>query len=520
MKRSRGSGNRAGIAAGIAGVCLLLVTVPYAEETAAVEAGERQPAVAGQFYPNDPVKLEAAIKAYMKDARPARTARPVAIVAPHAGYIYSGQIAADAYHQAVGHDYDLIVILGTNHTTGGFGGVSVYPDSGYRTPLGLAEIDTEVAAKLTAADTALTFRPAVHDREHSVEVQVPFVQVLFPKAKIVPMVIGHPDLELCERLGGALAKVLEGRRALIVASSDFSHYPEYDDAVETDRAVLEAVAALDPAHLDKTIRAQMRRGVRGLSTCACGEGPILAAQFAARALGATRGVVVSYANSGDTAVGDRSRVVGYGAVVFTTGEGGPDTGALKRSAVEPGTAPLDPAAHETLLAFARATIDRFIASGTAPLARDLPSSVCRKQGAFVTLKKEGRLRGCIGHRADDTPLCQVVGAMALQAAFNDRRFSPLEPGELADVEIEISALTPLARVTGPDDVVVGRDGVMLVKDEHGAIFLPQVAVERGWERDEMLDRLCRKAGLPEGSWREGADLYTFQAEVFNESGGG
>jgi AmmeMemoRadiSam system protein A/AmmeMemoRadiSam system protein B len=398
--------------------------------------------------------------------------------------------------------------------------VSIYPDSGYRTPLGLAEIDIEVAAKLTVADEAFGFRPAVHDREHSVEVQVPFVQVLFPDAKIVPMVIGRPDLELCERLGRALAKVLDGRRALIVASSDLSHYPNYDDAVKTDHAVLEAVAALDPGHLRETIRGQMRRGVKGLSTCACGEAPILAAQYAARALGATRGVVVSYANSGDTVAGDRSRVVGYGAVVFTTGEGGPDTGALKRSAVEPRTSPLDDASHEVLLAFARATLDRFITTGTAPLARDLPPEVCRGQGAFVTLKKEGQLRGCIGHRADDTPLCQIVGAMALQAAFNDRRFPPLEPGELAEVEIEISALTPLARVAGPDDVVVGRDGVMLVKDDRGAIFLPQVAVERGWERDEMLDRLCRKAGLPEGSWREGADLYTFQAEVFNESDGG
>ena len=199
MRRSRGSGSRLGLA----GASLLLVAVALAGESGEIEIGERAPAVAGRFYPGDPVKLEAAIQAYMKDARPAKTDRPIAIVSPHAGYVYSGQIAADAYRQAVGHEYDLVVILGTNHTTAGFAGVSIYPESGYRTPLGLAEVDSEVAAKLTAADDAFTFRPAVHDREHSVEVQVPFVQVLFPEAKIVPLVIGRPDPELCERLGRA-----------------------------------------------------------------------------------------------------------------------------------------------------------------------------------------------------------------------------------------------------------------------------------------------------------------------------
>jgi AmmeMemoRadiSam system protein A len=135
----------------------------------------------------------------------------------------------------------------------------------------------------------------------------------------------------------------------------------------------------------------------------------------------------------------------------------------------------------------------------------------------VTLKKKGQLRGCIGHMAEDTPLAQVVGAMAIQAAFNDRRFRPVLENELADIEVEISVLTPAKPVSGPEEIVIGRDGVILAKRGRSAVFLPQVATEQGWSRDEMLEQLSKKAGLPSGSWKEGAQFKTFQAEVFHES---
>jgi AmmeMemoRadiSam system protein A len=139
------------------------------------------------------------------------------------------------------------------------------------------------------------------------------------------------------------------------------------------------------------------------------------------------------------------------------------------------------------------------------------------QGAFVTLKQHGKLRGCIGHMAEDRPLCHTVGRMALQAAFNDHRFSPLKASELEEIEIEISVLTPLHPVDGPTHIVVGQDGVMIRKSNRSAVFLPQVALEQGWNREELLTRLCQKAGLPDHAWHEGATFYTFQAQVFNES---
>ncbi len=479
----------------------------------------RKPIAAGKFYPKEKEYLSKAVKTYMKSAKPALGKRPIAIISPHAGYIYSGQICADAFSQAAGFDYDLVVILGTNHTFGGFSKVSIYPQGGYETPLGIAKIDQQIVGELTAMHTDFTFEASVHQREHSIEVLVPYVQVLFPNAMILPAVVGQGDLDLCRRFGHALAKILSCRKdlkTLIVASSDLSHYPSYQDAVRVDRATLKAICDLDPEAVQEIIRKQMNEGIFNLKTCACGEASILAAMVAAGNLGANCARLVSYANSGDTAIGNRDRVVGYGAVSFFK------TNACEKSDLperghesEPGE--LDPKDRQTLLNIARTSMEQFLSCRIIPMVRDLPPALKFHQGAFVTLKKNGHLRGCIGHLAQDRPLGQVVSSMALQAALNDRRFDNVTYQELPDIEIEISVLTPFKKVGSPGEIRVGRDGVMLEKDWRKAVFLPQVAVEQGWSRQEMLDNLCRKAGLADGSWRNGAQFYTFQAQVFSES---
>jgi len=501
-----------------AALCALLLLAPVRDAApATADGGIRPPAVAGQFYPADPDKLAKAVDSFIGDARKASGGRPVAIVCPHAGYIFSGQIAADAFNQAAPYHYDVVVILGTNHTTAGFDGVSVYLGDGFETPLGVARIDRELTQRLIALDDDVTFEPAVHRKEHSVEVQVPFVERLFPDARIVAAVVGAPDLDLCRRFGDALAKALAGRRALIVASSDLSHYPAYDDAVRVDHATLAAIAAFDPDSLDAAFRAPMG-DVPNLLTRACGAGPILAATVAARALGATRARVVSYANSGDCSVGDRSRVVGYGAVAFAAGEGPrPASTPAKDGAGADTGARLNDDDKRTLLRYARSTIERYLTTDTAPLLRPA-GALTRRQGAFVTLREHGGLRGCIGHMSDDLPLAQVVGYCALQAAFNDRRFAPVTLDELGDIDIEISLLTPFERVGSYRDIVIGRDGVLIEKDGRSAVFLPSVAVEQGWGRDEMLAHLCQKAGLSGDAWKTGMTFYTFRAEAFDEDG--
>ncbi len=389
------------------------------------EGGEvRPPVVAGKFYPESAAVLKAAIEKFMKGAAPAQAQTPLAIVVPHAGYIYSGQICADGYNQVRSGAYEVVVILGTNHTAPDLRKIALYPGAGFRTPLGTAPVDEEIVAALIAASPDCKADKAPHVREHSIEVQVPFVQVLFPQAKIVPAVVGMADIGLYTRFGAALAKVLKGKRALIVASSDLSHYPSAADAEIVDRKTLAAVASLDPAALHNTIRAQMARRIRGLDTCACGEAPIMAAMAAAKALGAKGGRVVSYANSGDLPIGDRERVVGYGAVVFAAGLERDQAASETPAAADQTLSPTD---KKALLAFARETISRYLTTQMVPLPSGFSPAALEPRGVFVTLKKRGHLRGCIGRMVPDRPLAKLVGAMALQSAFEDPRFRPVTP---------------------------------------------------------------------------------------------
>lgn len=472
----------------------------------------RQPVVAGQFYPADPDKLRLTVETFLDAAcDPGTLEAPVAIIAPHAGYLYSGQIAADAFSAVRDADPETVVVLGTNHRAPGFDGFAVWPRGGFRTPLGVAPIDETLSRTLLDADPECVVHDAAHLQEHSIEVQVPFVQTLFPNASLMAIVVATVDPEKCRRFGEALAATVQGRKVLIVASSDLSHYPAYADAQKSDGAVVDAICSMNPDTVHRTIKRLERSGISGLGTCACGQGPIMAVMTVARELGATHAIRVSQANSGDLIVGDRDRVVGYAAVAFAQGV---DTPVKKNR--EASIDGLNQADKRALLALARQTIGQYLATDTLPLVRGFQPEAGVPRGAFVTLKKNGVLRGCIGHMAEDMPLCRCVSAMALQAAFADRRFPQVRLEEMPEIDIEISALTPMQRVSGPEAIVVGQDGVQIRKRGHSAVFLPQVAPEQGWTRDEMLDHLCLKAGLTAGCWRSNTEFYVFQAEVFGE----
>ena len=490
--------------------------------TAGCRAGDksvmvREPAVAGQLYPADSTELRLAVTRYLGQAIPKRVDETLAIIVPHAGYVYCGQIIADAFKQAQDRPCDLVVILGTNHTAAGFRDISVYSRGRFKTPLGEVTIDEEAARRLLEADNDCVFDPSVHAKEHSVEVEIPFVQCLFPKAMILPLVIGDPNLEKCTRLGKTLASILRDRKVLIVASSDLSHYPDYENSKRVDRETLKAVAMLDAQAVASTAAMQMSENVPALVTCACGEGPILAAITAAKDLEAKSGIVISYANSGDASVGNYGRVVGYGAVALSAADTGVDTVAVQQVPPSGSTTPLSRDDEKALLGLARESIEWYLTCKTAPLPRGFSAAANIKEGAFVTLKENGELRGCIGHMAEDMPLCHNVGSMALAAAFEDTRFHPVTKDELRQIKIEISALTPLKKVSGADQIRLGTDGVVIRKSDHSAVYLPQVATEQGWTREEMLNHLCLKAGLPTEAWRTGTQFYTFQAIAFSEA---
>lgn len=474
----------------------------------------RKPVFADQFYPADPVKLKKALEDYFKDAVVKNTGKPAALIAPHAGYIFSGQIAADAYNQARNFKYDLVIILGTNHTTAGFNKIGIYPGDAYSTPLGEAIIDKQTAEALIQSDDDCVYNSEVHAKEHSIEVQLPFIQYLFPGVKILPMVIGIPDKDMCEEFGRVLAGIIKDKNPLIVASSDLSHYPSYDDAEKVDKQTLQEIIKMSPGNLSSKIQKQMSGDVPNLVTCACGECPIIAAMTAAKELGAGTGTIISYANSGDSIVGNKDRVVGYGAVVFSDKK--VEEGTNENINAGSKTFELSESNKKALLEFARKTITQYLNTGTVPAARGFDPILENKMGAFVTLRKHHELRGCIGYMMEDLPLCRVVGAMALQAALNDTRFLPVTIDELQDIEIEISVLTPYKEIKSIDEIELGKDGVLLKKGGRQSVFLPQVATEMGWNKIEFLENLCRKAGLSSDSWKD-AQLFTFQAKIFEES---
>ncbi len=474
----------------------------------------RRPVFADKFYPGDSTKLTNAIKAFLNEARPRAIDTLMAIIVPHAGYIFAGQIIADAYNQVKENEYDVIVVLGTNHTTAGFEEIGVYPKGAFATPIGMSVIDNKLADELMKEDADVVTNLAVHAQEHSIEVQLPFIEYLFPRAKILPLIVGSPDIDMCAKFGKVLAGVLKGKRALIVASSDLSHYPGFDDAIKVDNTTLKTIARMDITEIKSEMEGQLDRNIPQLVTCACGEAPILAAVAAAKALSADRASIVSYTNSGYTPAGAADRVVGYGAVVL--GKGSASTMVDSGSIVVDSSYVLSSSDKRSLLKYARQTLERIFSTSTVPLPRDFNPLLNLKRGAFVTLNKNGELRGCIGTMTEDRPLSTLVGAMALQAAFNDPRFNPLTEQELSQVEIEISVLTPYKQVDSADDIVLGRDGVIIRKGDKQGVFLPQVATETGWSKEVFLDELCHKAGLQAGDWKT-AQLFTFQAVVFSES---
>ena len=503
-------------------------TVAATPTTAAetVPPGEvRQAAFAGSFYSDDPQTLAAQVDTLLAEAAalPGRPL-PVALIVPHAGYVYSGHVAAQAYKQIEGVDYEAIVVLGVNHRDPTFRQVSVWAEGAFQTPLGLAQVDEALAAALLAADERIVFARDVHRQEHSVEVQLPFLQrITGDRLRVVPVVIGEPSPQNCRALADALARELAGKRALIVASADLSHYPAYDDAVRSDTAILQAIVSLDAARFAAARDEMLAQHIPNLATCSCGEGPVITAMLAAQSLGANRATLLRYANSGDTPFAERDQVVGYGAVMFWQGDGADETDeAVQPSAwaarreLQP-IAPLSAAEREALLTLARATLHRFLSVGDAPIVHPAEPGLWQARGAFVTLEKAGELRGCIGELVGQRPLYLSVQWAALSAALADPRFPPLTAEELPQIAIEISALTPLQEVADVNDIEVGVHGLLIAQGGQQGVLLPQVAVDEGWDREAFLRAVCRKAGLPEETWREAdAHLYAFSAEVFSE----
>lgn len=458
----------------------------------------REPLFAGQFYPGQPEELERTVAQYLSQAV-SLGVRPLALIAPHAGYVYSGQVAAHAFRQVKGWLYEVIVIIAPNHTTADFRDISVYAEGAFGTPLGELPVDTALAQRLIAAHERIVYDPRLHRYEHAIEVELPFVQMVAADTPIVPIVMGEPTRENCRILCDALTQALAGQNALVVASSDMSHYPAYEDAQRIDGRMLAAIESLDVEKVWQENASCLSAGVPNLACTLCGLGPVVTAIMYAQQVGANQATVLSYCNSGDAPLGDHRRVVGYGAVMFWRWE----------------PPHLDEAEKQALLKLAREAIRAHLEHKPALSFEPTSPDLRQPSGVFVTLRKEGKLRGCIGHILPREPLYAAVQSVAIAAAVGDPRFSPLTARELAETEIEISVLSPLRRVSGIEEIKVGTHGLYIRRGQAAGLLLPQVATEQGWDRLAFLQGVCRKAGLPEDAWQDEATaLYTFTAEIF------
>jgi MEMO1 family protein len=463
----------------------------------------RQPAVAGQFYPGDAKTLTAIVDSMLADAEvPAISGALVGIQVPHAGYPFSGPTAARAFKLLAGMDSVTMVMLGTSHHVM-LDKAAVYGSGAWRTPLGEVEIDAALAREIIAQDKFLADMPQAHAREHSIEVEVPFLQRVLGDFKIVPIMLLQPTFEQCERVGKAIARAAKGKKVILLASSDLYHGESYAEANRIDSTAVGLMAKFDPqAFHDAYERNEAQ---------ACGGNGITVLMVAARELGADTAVVLAQTNSNDVTGEKGGYVVGYSAVAFVaSGKGSRDQG------IE-GSSDLNDREQKSLLGIARNTLEKYIRTGKLPEAKPVTPKLSEKRGAFVTLHERGELRGCIGYIEAVKPLYQAVSDMAIAASTEDPRFPPVEPRELDSIDIEITVLSPLRPLPSPDSVVVGKHGLVIRKGFRSGLLLPQVPVEQGWGREQFLCNTCLKAGLPPNAYKDrDAQLFCFTGQVFGE----
>jgi AmmeMemoRadiSam system protein B/AmmeMemoRadiSam system protein A len=466
----------------------------------------RKPAVAGTFYPGNAKTLAHQVKDFLSRASKEEISGDIlALVAPHAGYMYSGLVAAHAYKMVTGMKFDAVIVVAPSHRFH-FQGASLYDRGGYETPLGFVPVEKEICRRLRQESDLIQFVPQAHSQEHSLEVQLPFLQEVLGSFHVVPIVMGDQGYRNCVAIGQAMAKAVQGKKVLFVASTDLSHYHPYDAAVKMDRVILDSLERFDARQLSRELESGQGE--------ACGGGPVMAVMVAAKELGANRAKVLKYLNSGDV-TGDRSGVVGYAAAVFYRNDpASAREGGSKKAGIHLG---LTEEEKRILHQIAQAAIESRLRGGEEKLPEVslLSSHLKEKRGAFVSLHKSGRLRGCIGLIHPAKPLHQTVEEMARAAAFEDPRFAPVAPEELKDLEVEISVLTPLQRMKDVKEIEIGKHGLYIRKGFCSGLLLPQVATEYGWGPETFLEETCRKAGLPRKAWKEkDAEIYLFSADIF------
>lgn len=480
-----------------------------------VERMERNPAIAGSWYSNDADELAETIDGYFKLVkRDGLSGYPIALVVPHAGHQFSGPTAAHAYDTLKGRTYERVFILGPAHKAQ-FRGVSVPEFTHYNTPLGSVPIDLGAVAELKK-NPLFSAQPGSDVKEHCIEIQLPFLQRILPSFRLVPLLISNLNRTEVATAAEALKAVLRPGDLLVI-STDFTHYgPAYGYAGPPSSPIGPGEASKRLGELmDQAWSFLETRNLKGLleykqqtGDTICGFLPLAVLTQILPA--DSRAVRLHSAMSGQL-TGDWNNSVSYLAAVYT---------GLWPYLGTTGDQGLTQQEKDALLKLARYAVDEAVKHGTRPTPEaagvTLTQRLKQASGSFVTLKKNGELRGCIGNIPPSKPLFEGVIDNAISAALQDRRFDPVNAEELPQLQVEVSVLTTPVVVAGPGEIVLAKHGILLKKGKAAAVFLPQVAPEQGWTLEQTLQHLSHKAHLPVDGWKNGATFEVFEAIVFHE----
>jgi AmmeMemoRadiSam system protein B/AmmeMemoRadiSam system protein A len=469
---------------------------------------DRQPAFAGAFYPADKGVLLKLVEEYFSKAPTVLKQQPLAIIVPHAGYVFSGSVAAAGYKQIDRNAvFKHVFIIGSSHTTN-FTGASVYSIGDFITPLGKVEVDT-LAAWLVKKNGFISKDVQPHTREHSIEVQLPFLQYWLKKPfRIVPIIIGGESAKTCSQLASVLEPYFKSDNLFII-STDFSHYPNYRDANSSDSIMAEAVLTNSSKAFLKAKLADENKETPNLVTAMCGWTSVLTLLDITEKHPDVSFLKITHQNSGDSQYGEKDKVVGYYAI-----------GAVQKRSEAAVKFNLTSDDKIALLQIARKTIREYVKNRTVPEVdkKLLSTNLLTLAGAFVTLKERDALRGCIGNFQASQALYSTVQAMAIAAATQDPRFDPVKPAEIDRLEIEISVLTPMRKIKSIDEIELGKHGIYIKKGNRSGTFLPQVATGTHWTKNEFLGHCAQdKAGIGWDGWKD-ADIFIYEALVFGEEG--
>ena len=463
----------------------------------------RKPVVAGSFYPDKFEELAGEIDNFLQKTNTvSQDGKLKILIVPHAGIVFSGQTAAWGFKQIEGKNYKKIYLLGVSHKSL-FNNAIIYDKGKWETPFGQSEIDEITSAKFLNPEFAENNNDGFNE-EHGLELELIFLQRLLKNFKIIPILLGQTSKGTLDFLAETISNNFDDE-TLLVVSTDLSHYPDWETANKVDNQTIGAILSGSVDIFNKTLQDIAVKNYLNLDTCVCGKDAVEVALIVANKLKINLFSKIFYENSGDIS-GDKTRVVGYTAI-----------GGWKEDE-KINIEYLDSESKNETLSIVRKTLTEFLSTKKVLDIYPKNKILTENLGAFVTLKKNGNLRGCIGLFEPDFPLYEVLQKMAIAAATQDNRFTPVEKDELKDIKIEVSIMTPKRKIEDWKTIELGKHGVLIKKGLNTGTFLPQVATETGWDLDEFLNQLCvQKAGLQLGCYKDpNVEIYIFEAQIFSE----